>query len=108
MAQRSELRTVPAGLYSFQVGDVLLWGQLMAAALIATLPVVLLFMLAQRFVVQGLTVQAYRTDKTVKYRETFDNGPGGWFGWISNSAGQKRAADPRRRRAQPQPLVDRL
>ncbi len=58
MAQRSELRTVPAGLYSFQVGDVLLWGQLMAAALIATLPVVLLFMLAQRFVVQGLTVGA--------------------------------------------------
>ncbi len=29
---------------------------LMAAALIATLPVVLLFMLVQRFVVQGLTV----------------------------------------------------
>jgi multiple sugar transport system permease protein len=60
MAQRSELRTVPAGLYSFQVGDVLLWGQLMAAALIATLPVVLLFMLAQRFVVQGLTVGAVK------------------------------------------------
>ena len=36
MAQRTELRTIPAGLYSFQVGDVLLWGQLMAAALIAT------------------------------------------------------------------------
>lgn len=60
MAQRSELRTIPAGLYSFQVGDVLLWGQLMAAALIATLPVVLLFMLVQRFVVQGLTVGAVK------------------------------------------------
>jgi multiple sugar transport system permease protein len=60
MAQRTELRTVPAGLYSFQVGDVLLWGQLMAAALIATLPVVLLFMLVQRFVVQGLTVGAVK------------------------------------------------
>jgi len=23
------------------------------------------------------------------YRETFDNGPGGWFGWISNAAGPK-------------------
>ena len=56
MAQRTELRTIPAGLYSFQVGDVLLWGQLMAAALLATLPVILLFMLVQRFVVQGLTV----------------------------------------------------
>ena len=60
MAQRTELRTVPAGLYTFQVGDVLLWGQLMAAALIATLPVVLLFMLVQRFVVQGLTVGAVK------------------------------------------------
>ena len=60
MAQRTELRTVPAGLYSFQIGDVLLWGQLMAAALIATLPVVLLFMLVQRFVVQGLTVGAVK------------------------------------------------
>jgi multiple sugar transport system permease protein len=56
MAQRTELRTIPAGLYSFQVGDVLLWGQLMAAALLATLPVIILFMLVQRFVVQGLTV----------------------------------------------------
>ena len=34
-AYNTELRTIPAGLYSFQVGDVLLWGQLMAAALIA-------------------------------------------------------------------------
>src|SRR5215213_2353065 len=25
----------------------------------------------------------------MKYSETFDNGPGGWFGWISNSAGPK-------------------
>ncbi|MBI3863296.1 MAG: hypothetical protein HY290_15500 [Planctomycetia bacterium] len=23
------------------------------------------------------------------YRETFDNGPGGWFGWVSNAAGPK-------------------
>ena len=55
MVQRTEMRTIPVGIYSFQVGDVLLWGQLMAAALVATLPVVVLFMLAQRFVVQGLT-----------------------------------------------------
>ena len=38
----------------------LLWGQLMAAALIAMLPVVLLFMLVQRFEVQGLTVGAVK------------------------------------------------
>lgn len=56
MVQRTELRTIPVGLYSFQVGDVLLWGQLMAAALIATLPVVILFTFVQRYVVQGLTI----------------------------------------------------
>ena len=56
MVQRTELRTIPVGLYSFQVGDVLLWGQLMAAALIATLPVVVLFTFVQRYVVQGLTI----------------------------------------------------
>ena len=55
MVQRTDMHTMPVGIYSFQVGDVLLWGQLMAAALVATLPVVVLFMLAQRFVVQGLT-----------------------------------------------------
>ena len=60
MAQRSELRTIPIGLYSFQVGDVLLWGQLMAAALLATAPVVILFMFVQRYVVQGLTVGAVK------------------------------------------------
>ena len=56
MVQRNELRTIPIGLYSFQVGDVLLWGQLMAAAVLATIPVVILFMFVQRYVVQGLTM----------------------------------------------------
>lgn len=55
MAQRSELRTIPVGLYSFQIADILLWGQLMAAAILATAPVLILYMLVQRFVVQGLT-----------------------------------------------------
>jgi len=31
------------------------------------------------------------TSMSVKvYRETFDDGPGGWWGWISNSQGPKR------------------
>ena len=25
----------------------------------------------------------------MQYTETFDNGPGGWYGWISNAAGPK-------------------
>ncbi len=56
LVQRNELRTIPIGLYSFQVADVLLWGQLMAAAVLATIPVVILFMFVQRYVVQGLTM----------------------------------------------------
>ncbi len=55
MTNRSDLRTIPVGLYSFQIADILLWGQLMAAAIIATAPVLILYMLVQRFVVQGLT-----------------------------------------------------
>ena len=55
MTSRSDLRTVPVGLYSFQIADILLWGQLMAAAILATAPVLVLYMLVQRFVVQGLT-----------------------------------------------------
>ncbi|HQV29772.1 MAG TPA: carbohydrate ABC transporter permease [Thermoflexales bacterium] len=55
MATRSELKTIPVGLYSFQIADILLWGQLMAAAILATAPVLVLYMLVQRFVVQGLT-----------------------------------------------------
>ena len=55
MTSRSDLRTVPVGLYSFQIADILLWGQLMAAAILATVPVLVLYMLVQRFVVQGLT-----------------------------------------------------
>ena len=55
LAQRSELRTLPVGIYSFQIADILLWGQIMAAAIIATVPVLALYMLVQRFVVQGLT-----------------------------------------------------
>ena len=55
MTSRSDLRTIPVGLYSFQIADILLWGQLMAAAILATVPVLVLYMLVQRFVVQGLT-----------------------------------------------------
>ena len=55
MTSRSELRTIPVGLYSFQIADILLWGQLMEAAILATVPVLVLYMLVQRFIVQGLT-----------------------------------------------------
>ena len=36
------------------VGDQYVWGMIMAEALLSSLPVVLLYFLAQRFVVSGL------------------------------------------------------
>ena len=50
------LRTLPIGLQSMIVGDILPWGKLMAAALIMAIPVVILYSYAQRFLVEGLTL----------------------------------------------------
>jgi multiple sugar transport system permease protein len=55
LVQRSPLRTFPVGFYSFIIGDVLLWGPMMADAVMVTAPTVILFMIVQRYVVQGLT-----------------------------------------------------
>lgn len=48
-------RTVPLGLQYLITGDVLLWGPIMAGATLAALPVMILYFLAQRFMVQGVT-----------------------------------------------------
>jgi multiple sugar transport system permease protein len=48
-------RTVPLGLQYLITGDVLLWGPIMAGAVLAALPVMALYFLAQRYMVQGLT-----------------------------------------------------
>jgi len=50
-----EKRTVPLGLNYLITGDVFLWGPIMAGAVLSSLPVILLYFLAQRFMVQGLT-----------------------------------------------------
>ncbi len=50
-----EKRTVPLGLQYLITGDVLLWGPIMAGAVLAALPVMVLYFLAQRFMVQGIT-----------------------------------------------------
>jgi multiple sugar transport system permease protein len=50
------LRTLPIGLLSMVVGDVLPWGKLMAASLLTAIPVAALYIYAQRFLVEGLTV----------------------------------------------------
>jgi multiple sugar transport system permease protein len=48
-------RTVPLGLQYLITGDVFLWGPIMAGAVLSALPVVLLYFLAQQFMVRGLT-----------------------------------------------------
>jgi multiple sugar transport system permease protein len=50
------LRTLPIGLQSMIVGDILPWGKLMAASLIMAIPVVILYTYAQRYLAEGLTL----------------------------------------------------
>jgi multiple sugar transport system permease protein len=50
------LRTLPIGLQSMVVGDILPWGELMAASLLTAIPVAILYVYAQRFLTEGLTV----------------------------------------------------
>jgi multiple sugar transport system permease protein len=38
------------------VGDILPWGQLMAASLLTAIPVAILYIYAQRFLAEGLTI----------------------------------------------------
>ncbi len=50
-----EKRTVPLGLQYLITGDVFLWGPIMAGAVLSSLPVIILYFLAQRWMVQGMT-----------------------------------------------------
>jgi multiple sugar transport system permease protein len=49
-------RTVPLGLQYLITGDVFLWGPIMAGAVVSSLPVMILYFMAQRFMVSGLTI----------------------------------------------------
>ncbi len=51
----AEVFTLPVGLGQLIVGDVQPWGELMAAALLTALPVIVIYMVGQRFMVAGLT-----------------------------------------------------
>ena len=48
-------KTLPVGLQLLVFGDVYPWGQLMAASLMMAVPVVLVYIFAQRYLVDGLT-----------------------------------------------------
>lgn len=47
-------RTITSGLVGLMMGDVFIWGQLMAAASVAIAPVLLIYVFAQRWLVEGL------------------------------------------------------
>src|SRR5919204_3569549 len=49
-------RTVTTGLANFMSQDVFFWGPLMASTIMSALPPVLMFLVLQRWVVQGLTL----------------------------------------------------
>ena len=53
-------RTVPVAIQYLITGDVFRWGLIMAASVLAALPVMVLYYLAQRFVVQGLSAGAVK------------------------------------------------
>lgn len=55
-----EMYTVPLGLATFQQEAIAHWGQTMAVTFLADLPVLLLFLLLQRFIVTGLTAGALK------------------------------------------------
>jgi multiple sugar transport system permease protein len=57
---RPDLQTVPVKLAGMIVGDQYIWGTIMAGAILASLPVVVLYFLAQRFVVSGLAAGAVK------------------------------------------------
>lgn len=48
-------RTVPLGINYLITSDVLPWGHLMAGAVLSSLPVILLYFIAQRFMISGAT-----------------------------------------------------
>ncbi len=48
-------RTITAGLASLTMGDTFIWGQLMAASTLAIVPVLLIYLAAQRYLIEGLT-----------------------------------------------------
>ena len=49
------LKTLPVGLQLLVFGDIYPWGKLMSASLLMAIPVVFIYIYAQRFLVEGLT-----------------------------------------------------
>jgi multiple sugar transport system permease protein len=57
---KESLMTLSVGLAQIIIGDVLPWGELMAAALLMAIPVVTIYVMGNRFMVAGLTAGAVK------------------------------------------------
>lgn len=57
---KESLYTLSVGMAQMIIGDILPWGELMAAALLMAIPVVTLYSLGNRFMVAGLTAGAVK------------------------------------------------
>lgn len=53
-------QTVPVAITRLITGDVFRWGEIMAASMLSALPVMILYYLGQRFIVQGLAAGAVK------------------------------------------------
>lgn len=56
ITQSDDMRTVQLGLSLFQSQNKVGWGTLMAGTALATLPTIVLFLLAQRYFVRGIAL----------------------------------------------------
>jgi ABC-type glycerol-3-phosphate transport system permease component len=54
------MKTLPLGIAGFLRADSYIWGPMMAAATLAIIPMMALFILLQRYVVKGLTIGAVK------------------------------------------------
>ena len=58
--QKKEYMPIPTGLYEFIGYQSVKWNEMMAAALVGLLPVLLLFIFLQKYIVEGLTAGAVK------------------------------------------------
>lgn len=50
-----QLRTLPTGLFAMIIGDIFPYGNMYAASIMMALPITLIYIVAQRFMIEGLT-----------------------------------------------------
>ena len=55
-----EVKTIPAGIPNFIIGDVFFWGPMMASTFISSIPPLIVYFLFQRFLITGLTMGAVK------------------------------------------------